>query len=62
MIKVVGNDSSVVKQVTCKQCGSILEYMPCDVEAGETIDWRGDMDIYQRWCVKPCSLGQGYKH
>lgn len=46
MIKVVGNDPSVVKQVTCKHCGSILEYMPCDIEEGATRAWRGGRDLY----------------
>ena len=32
MIKVIGNDPKVVKQVTCWNCGAILEYMPCDVK------------------------------
>ena len=32
MIKVIGNDPKVAKQVTCRNCGAILEYMPCDVK------------------------------
>lgn len=31
MIKVVGQDASVVKRVTCGHCGAINEYHPVDV-------------------------------
>ena len=54
MVKVVGNDPSVVKQVTCGHCGAILEYLPCDIKAGETRDWRGDMDIYHYITCPQC--------
>jgi DNA-directed RNA polymerase subunit RPC12/RpoP len=31
MPKVVGQDPSVVKRVTCKHCGAINEYLPNEV-------------------------------
>jgi hypothetical protein len=30
MIKIVGNDETVVKRCTCKNCSSILEYTMSD--------------------------------
>lgn len=32
-IEVVGFDEGAKKRVTCKNCGSILEYLPVDVES-----------------------------
>lgn len=34
MITVVGKDLSVVKRITCRNCGSILEYYTKDVTEG----------------------------
>lgn len=31
MPKVIGQDKSVAKQATCRQCGAVNEYMPNEV-------------------------------
>lgn len=31
-VKVVGFDEKAKKQITCKNCGSVLEYLPIDVK------------------------------
>lgn len=48
MIKVIGNDPKVAKQATCRNCGAILEYMPCAVKEVTTRDISGcaDTDYY----------------
>jgi hypothetical protein len=41
MVKIVGQDESATKRVTCRQCGAINEYMPIDVRElyrGKDID------------------------
>jgi transcription elongation factor Elf1 len=30
-VKVIGHDSALAKQVTCRHCGAINEYLPIDV-------------------------------
>ena len=37
MVKVVGQDESQFKRITCKHCGAINEYLPIDVRPL----WRG---------------------
>ena len=46
MIKVLGYDPKVAKQVTCEHCGSILEYTPNDIKAECVKDYRGDSEMY----------------
>ena len=46
MIKVIGNDPTVTKQVTCKHCGSILEYVPNDIKAKCVKDYTGGSEMY----------------
>lgn len=31
VIKVIGQDQSLVKKITCRHCGAINEYLPIDV-------------------------------
>jgi hypothetical protein len=31
MVKVVGQDNSVAKRITCRNCGAVNEYVPLDV-------------------------------
>lgn len=40
-VKKVGDDPRVVKRVTCRQCSSILEYLPADVQT-RTVSSFGD--------------------
>lgn len=40
-IKVIGRDSTLAKQVTCRHCGAVNEYLPIDVRElyrGKDID------------------------
>ena len=53
MIKVIGNAPKVAKQATCRNCGAILEYMPCDVQEVTARDISGCADIdYYIVCPK----------
>ena len=38
MIKVIGQDSSFVKQITCRSCGAIHSYLPIDVKTTNNTD------------------------
>lgn len=40
MVEVVGKDASIAKQVTCRNCSSILKYLPVDVK---TVNNGGDI-------------------
>ncbi len=31
-IEKIGDDERVRRTVTCKHCGSILQYLPCDIQ------------------------------
>lgn len=45
MVKIVGKDQSVVKQITCRNCASILEYRPIEVKTlWEGTDYGGGPD------------------
>lgn len=43
-VKKVGDDPAAVRRATCKRCGSILEYVPLDVEAHTSTDYTGTPD------------------
>ena len=45
MIRVIGQDDSVAKRVTCRHCGAILEYTPHDLQEQQTRDISGSADI-----------------
>ena len=54
MPTIVGQDKSVAKRATCKQCGSVNEYMPNEVR----VLWQG-RDISQSMCTtKGFNCGQ----
>lgn len=53
MAKIVGKDDSVVKRVTCRNCASILEYVPCEVRENYSTDYTGDKDYY-KYILCPC--------
>jgi len=40
-------DSSVIKQVICKQCGVKLEYTPFDLKRESRTDYTGGSSIYE---------------
>ena len=44
MVQVVGKDNSVVKRVTCRNCGSILEYSAHEVKRRDGKDYTGGAD------------------
>lgn len=51
-IEKVGDDESAKKRVTCKDCGSILQYLPIDIKQGKE-SHQGDVDyVYYIEC--PC--------
>lgn len=47
-IKVVDPepDPKVVRNVTCRECGSRLEYLPIDVQKRDYKDYDGGSDTY----------------
>lgn len=45
-IEVLGKDDGSYKKATCRNCGSILRYLPVDVESYEKRDYTGDLDTY----------------
>jgi len=55
-IKVIGQDSALAKQVTCRHCGAINEYLPIDVRElhrGRDID--GGMSISEGFHCGQCN-------
>lgn len=50
MIKIVGQDGSIARRVTCRNCGAILEYTPHDLKELQTKDITGSADI--TFCLK----------
>lgn len=42
-VKIIGYDRSVVKQVTCKNCGAVLEYVKSDVKTSTGRDYSGSV-------------------
>lgn len=55
MIEVVGKDESLKKQVTCRNCASVLKYMPCDVKKEVHHDYSGGIDTYHYIKCPDCS-------
>lgn len=46
-IKVISVDPSVYKRCTCKNCGSVLEYLPSDKQQGVDVNYTGDKEFYR---------------
>ena len=38
MAKVIGFDPKVMKQFTCRNCGAIVEYAPCEDKSTDRTD------------------------
>jgi hypothetical protein len=55
MPKVIGKDNKFVKQVSCKNCASILEYTESEVEKGKSYDYGGGCDPYKYINCPYCS-------
>ncbi len=53
MVQVVGKDTSVVKRVTCRNCSSVLEYVPGEVKSRSGKDYSGGPDG-KEWIDCPC--------
>jgi DNA-directed RNA polymerase subunit RPC12/RpoP len=45
-VKIVGQDNSVVKEITCRNCGARLQYTPSDEKRDYTSDYLGGKDYY----------------
>jgi len=55
MPKVIGQDQSVYKKKTCKNCGAINEYVPNDlIDIKTNRDYLGDYDIYKGFNCAGC--------
>jgi RNase P subunit RPR2 len=46
MVKVVGEDHSAIKRITCRHCAARLEYVPRDVQEINSKDYSGGSDGY----------------
>lgn len=44
-IRIVGIDQKELRQVTCKNCASILEYVLADMETKCSTDYHGSRDV-----------------
>ena len=44
MVKIVGKDKKIAKQITCKNCAAILEYLPKDVKT-RSYSCMGETDV-----------------
>lgn len=55
MVTVVGLDASIKKQVTCRNCSSVLEYLPKDIIEDARTDYTGDKDVYNIITCPSCS-------
>lgn len=53
-VKKIGDDESAKKRVTCKHCGSILEYLPRDVVHVVHTDYGGGSDTYSHIKCPEC--------
>lgn len=55
MVKIVGQDQTVAKRIICRNCGSVLEYLPVEVKKYSGHDYSGGSDG-REWIVCPqCS-------
>ncbi len=55
MIEVIGKDASVQRQVTCRECSSILRYVNTDTNVREYRDYTGDLDRVRELKCPVCS-------
>lgn len=46
MLEIIGKDDNIKKRVVCKNCSSILVYLPCDIISYDKRDYTGDLDTY----------------
>ncbi len=46
MIKILGQDSSINKEITCKNCATRLQYNPVDERHDYSTDYTGCKDTY----------------
>ena len=56
MVRVISTTPhpSVVKEVVCKNCGSLLEYVPKDIQNKTVKDYGGGSDTYYFITCPPC--------
>lgn len=52
MVKKVGQDKKVLRRITCKQCGSKLEYLPKEIKS-EVLSSFGEYDGTRYWIICP---------
>ena len=53
MVSVVGKDNSLVRRATCRNCSSVLEYLPIDVQKQNGCDYDGSR-YTQEYVMCPC--------
>lgn len=52
-ITILGKDPSTAKRVTCRNCGSILEYHSVDIKEYYSYDYQGGRDLH-KYITCPC--------
>lgn len=55
MAKVIGQDTKIAKQATCKKCGAIVEYYFADVKKQIVRDYGGGSDTEYTCTCPACS-------
>ncbi len=60
-VKIVGHGQQEVRQVTCGQCGAVLEYGQSDVQSEPQYGDEGEYVCERRWidcpgCSSPVTL------
>lgn len=53
-VEVIGHDPDVYIKRTCKKCGSILQYVPNDIETDTHRSYDGSTDTYQYITCPTC--------
>ena len=47
MVKVIGKNSAMIKETTCSQCASKLEYTNSEAKTRSRTDYTGDTSSWQ---------------
>lgn len=55
-VKKVGDDPKAARRVTCRRCGSILEYLILDIQETSSRDYDGGLDTHQFIQCPQCQI------
>lgn len=54
MVKVVGEDTEMIKRTSCRKCAARLEYTLSEVRQSKHYDYTGDCDIVNHITCPKC--------